>query len=49
MRQFTRRKFLKSSIIAGALTALPYSSVLGANERMLLKIRLTRKKLQMHL
>lgn len=34
MRQFTRRKFLKSSIIAGALSALPYSSVLGANERI---------------
>jgi len=34
MRQFTRRKFLKSSIIAGALSALPYSSVLGARSEL---------------
>ena len=34
MKRFTRRTFLKSSMIAGAMTAVPYSSILGANERI---------------
>jgi len=34
MMQFTRRSFLKSSIVAGSMAVIPYSHVRGANERI---------------